>query len=82
MTWFIQPYLGLTYTLRSFMIVIVAGLGNLLGVILAGAGLGVVEEAAGFVLGAEYQTAFIFLLLIVILLARNMVLGRSRRYLK
>jgi branched-chain amino acid transport system permease protein len=82
MTWFIQPYLGLTYTLRSFMIVIVAGLGNLPGVILAGAGLGVVEEAAGFLLGAEYPTAFIFLLLIVILVARNMVLARQRRYLK
>lgn len=82
MTWFIQPYLGLTYTLRSFMIVILAGLGNLPGVILAGAGLGVVEEAAGFVLGAEYQTAFIFLLLIVILVARNLVLARQRQYLK
>jgi len=82
MTWFVQPYLGLTYTLRSFMIVILAGLGNLPGVIVAGAGLGVVEEAAGFVLGAEYQTAFIFLLLIVILVARNLVLARRRLYLK
>ena len=82
MTWFIQPYLGLTYTLRSFMIVIVAGLGNLPGVILAGTGLGVVEEAAGFILGSEYQTAFIFLLLIVILVARNAMLARQRRYLK
>ncbi|HET8608760.1 MAG TPA: branched-chain amino acid ABC transporter permease [Burkholderiales bacterium] len=82
MTWFIQPYLGLTYTLRSFMIVIVAGLGNLPGVILAGTGLGVVEQAAGFVFGAEYQTAFIFLLLVVILVGRNMVLARQRRYLK
>jgi branched-chain amino acid transport system permease protein len=82
MTWFIQPYLGLTYTLRSFMIVILAGLGNLPGVVVAGAGLGVVEEAAGFVLGAEYQTAFIFLLLIVILVGRNLLLARQRRYLK
>ncbi|MGH8599670.1 MAG: branched-chain amino acid ABC transporter permease [Burkholderiales bacterium] len=82
MTWFIQPYLGLTYTLRSFMIVIVAGLGNLPGVILAGTGLGVVEQAAGFILGAEYQTAFIFMLLVVILVGRNMVLARQRRYLK
>ncbi len=82
MTWFIQPYLGLTYTLRSFMIVIVAGLGNLPGVILAGTGLGVVEQAAGFILGAEYQTAFVFLLLVVILVGRNMVLARQRRYLK
>jgi branched-chain amino acid transport system permease protein len=82
MTWFIQPYLGLTYTLRSFMIVILAGLGNLPGVVVAGAGLGVVEEAAGFVLGSEYQTAFIFLLLIVILVGRNLLLARQRRYLK
>jgi branched-chain amino acid transport system permease protein len=82
MTWFIQPYLGLTYTLRSFMIVIGAGLGNLPGVILAGTGLGVVEQAAGFILGAEYQTAFVFLLLVVILVGRNMVLARQRRYLK
>jgi branched-chain amino acid transport system permease protein len=81
MTWFIQPYLGLTYTLRSFMIVIVAGLGNLPGVILAGAGLGVVEETAGFVLGAEYQTAFVFLVLVALLVGRNLMLARQRRYL-
>jgi branched-chain amino acid transport system permease protein len=82
LTWLIQPYLGLTYTLRSFMIVIIAGLGNLPGVILAGTGLGVVENAAGFILGAEYQTVFIFLLLVVILVGRNMLLARQRRYLK
>lgn len=82
MTWFVQPYLGLTYTLRAFMIVIVAGLGNLPGVIAAAAGLGVVEEFAGFLLGAEYQTAFIFLLLIGILVVRNLALARHRRYLE
>ncbi len=82
MTWFIQPYLGLTYTLRSFMIVIAAGLGNLPGVIVAGSALGVLEEAAGFVLGAEYQTAFVFLLLIVLLIGRNALLARQRKYLR
>ncbi len=82
MTWFIQPYLGLTYTLRSFMIVIVAGLGNLSGVIVAGAGLGVVEDLAGFVLGSEYQTAFVFMLLVVILVGRNLWLARERRSLR
>ena len=82
MTWFVQPYLGLTYTLRSFMIVVAAGLGNLPGVIVAGSGLGVLEEFAGFVLGAEYQTAFIFLLLIALLIGRNLVLARQRKYLQ
>ena len=81
MTWFVQPYLGLTYTLRSFMIVVAAGLGNLAGVIVAGSGLGVLEEFAGFVLGAEYQTAFVFLVLVALLIGRNMMLARQRKYL-
>jgi branched-chain amino acid transport system permease protein len=81
MTWFVQPYLGLTYTLRSFMIVVAAGLGNLAGVIVAGSGLGVLEEFAGFVLGAEYQTAFVFLVLVALLVGRNLLLARQRKYL-
>jgi branched-chain amino acid transport system permease protein len=82
MTWIIHPYLGLTYTLRSFMIVVVAGLGNLLGVLAAGAGLGVAEDVAGFAFGTEYQTAFVFGLLVVILVVRNLRLHRTRQYLR
>ena len=82
MTWVIHPYLGLTYTLRAFMIVIVAGLGNVGAVLLAGTGLGIAENAAGFVWGPEYQTAFVFILLVAILLGRNLLLARERRYLR
>ena len=82
MTWVIHPYLGLSYLVRSFMIVVVAGLGNLPGVIVAGLGLGAAENFAGFVFGAEYQAAFIFSLLVVILVWRNWRLGHQRRYLK
>lgn len=82
MTWIIHPYLGLAYTIRSFMIVIVAGLGNLVGIIFSAAGLGIAENYAGFLLGAEYQTAFIFTLLVIILVWRNLLLKRQRKYLK
>jgi branched-chain amino acid transport system permease protein len=82
MTWFIHPYLGLTYTIRSFMLVIAAGLGNLAAVVFAGTGLGVAENYAGFLMGAEYQAAFVFSLLVVILVARNLWLVRKREYLK
>ena len=82
MTWVIQPFIGLIYTVRAFMIVVVAGLGNLAGVVAAGLGLGAAEQFAGFVLGAEFQIGFVFALLVVILLARNFVLGRQRKYLK
>jgi branched-chain amino acid transport system permease protein len=80
--WVIHPYIGLTYTIRAFMIVVVAGLGNIAGVILSGLGLGVAEQFAAFLLGAEYQAAFVFSLLVVILLWRNHMLGRQRLYLK
>jgi len=82
MTWVIHPYLGLPYTVRSFMIVIVAGLGNVAAVLTAGIGLGAAENFTGFILGAEYQTAFVFGLLVVILVSRRFWLGRQRRYLK
>ncbi|MGH8714858.1 MAG: branched-chain amino acid ABC transporter permease [Casimicrobiaceae bacterium] len=82
MTWIIHPYLGLTYTIRAFMIAIVAGLGNLAGVIFAGTGLGIAENFAGFLLGAEYQAAFVFSLLVFILVGRSLLLIRQRRYLK
>ncbi len=82
MTRVIQPFAGLAYTIRSFMIVIIAGIGNVAGVIFAGLGLGAAENFAGFLLGAEFQAAFIFSLLVVILVWRNFKLRLQRRYLK
>lgn len=81
MAWTIHPYIGLPYTVRSFMIVVVAGLGNVGGVFAAGLGLGAVENAAGFILGAEYQIAFVFALMVVILVWRNLRAARRRGYL-
>ncbi|HTT12928.1 MAG TPA: branched-chain amino acid ABC transporter permease [Burkholderiaceae bacterium] len=82
MTWVIHPYLGLTYTVRAFMIVVVAGLGNVLGIVASSAVLGVAEQYAGFLLGAEFQTAFLSVLLVVILVARQLALQRRRLYLR
>jgi branched-chain amino acid transport system permease protein len=81
MIWVIQPFGGLIYTVRSFMIVILAGLGNLPGVILAALGLGVAEQFVGFILGAQFQIAFVFSALVVILAFRSWRLGLNRRYL-
>ena len=82
MTWVIHPFIGIAYTIRSFMIVIVAGLGNLAGVVAAGLGLGAAEQFAGFILGAEFQIAFVFAAMIVFLVAKNALLRRHRKYLK
>jgi branched-chain amino acid transport system permease protein len=82
MTWMIHPYIGLTYTIRSFMIVVVAGLGNLATVVVAALGLGVAENFAGFILGAQAQLAFVFSLLVAILVGRNLQLRRQRKVLR
>ena len=82
MTFTIHPYIGLPYTVRSFMIVIMAGIGNLPGVIFSGVGLGFAEELSDFVLGAEFRLAFIFTLLVLTLVWRNHRLTKKRLYLE
>lgn len=82
MAYTVQPYFGLPYTVRSFMIVVIAGIGNLPAVIVAGLGLGVAELYAGFLLGTQFQLAFVFGLLVVVLVWRNQRLARKREYLK
>jgi len=81
-TFTIHPYMGLPYTIRSFMIVIVAGLGNLPGVAISGMGLGVFEEFADYILGTEFRIGSVFLLLVLILVYRRFKLAKKREYLK
>ena len=45
-------------------------------------GLGAAEQFAGFLLGAEFQIAFVFSLLVVVLLWRSHRLRRQRKVLK
>ncbi len=81
-TFTLHPYVGLPYTVRSFMIVIVAGLGNLPAVALSGMGLGLFEEFADYILGTEFRIGSVFLLLVLILVYRRFKLSRKREYLK
>ena len=81
-TFTLHPYTGLPYTVRSFMIVIIAGLGNLPAVAISGMGLGVFEEWADYLLGTEFRIAAVFSLLVVILVYRRFKLSRKREYLK
>ena len=82
LTFTIHPYIGLPHTVRSFMIVVVAGVGNLPGVITAALGLGISEELSDYILGAEYRMAFVFSLLVLILVWRNQRLSRRRLHLE
>ena len=79
MIWVIQPFYGVPHSIRSFVIVVAAGIGNLPGVILAAFGLGVSEQYGGFVLGAEFQQATVVGLLLLVLIIRQIQMRRHRQ---
>lgn len=75
----IQPYYGVTHSVRSFVIVTAAGIGNLPGVVIAAFGLGVFEQYSGFILGAEFQVATIVIILLLVLIWRQIQARRLRQ---
>ena len=79
LVWNVQPFFGTTYSIRLFVIVTAAGIGNLPAVIAAGFGMGVFEQFGGFLLGAEFQQALIVLLLLSVLTFRQWQYLRVRQ---
>jgi branched-chain amino acid transport system permease protein len=82
MVWVIQPFYGITYSVRSFVIVTAAGLGNLPGVIAAGLGIGVAEQYGAHIFGIGYQQAIAVLLLLLVLIYRLIQQRRVRQSLQ
>ena len=82
MIWVIQPFYGITHSIRSFVVVTAAGFGNLPGVIMAALGLGAAEQYSGFVLGAEFQQATVVGLLVLVLVWRQIQQRKLRQVVK
>ena len=79
MIWVIQPFFGIAHSIRAFVIVTAAGLGNLPGVIMAGLGLGAAELYSGFIFGAELQQFTVVGLLVAVLVWRQIKQSRHRQ---
>ena len=79
MIWVIQPFYGIAHSIRCFVIVTAAGLGNLPGVIMTGLGLGAAELFAGFIFGAELQQFTVVGLLVAVLIWRQIQQARHRQ---
>lgn len=82
MVWVIQPFYGIAYSIRAFVIVTAAGLGNLPGVIAAGLGIGALEQYGAHIFGIGYQQAIAVLLLLCILVFRLLQQRRNRQVLQ
>lgn len=82
MVWVIQPFYGIAYSVRAFVIVTAAGLGNLPGVIAAGLGIGAAEQYGSHIFGIGYQQAIAVLLLLIILVYKLLRQRRLRQVLQ
>jgi len=66
----IDPYMGLTMSLKGFAIIIVGGMMSLRGAILAGFILGIGEVMVSGYIGSSYKELFFFAAMVLVLLVK------------
>ena len=69
-TFQVSPYMADEILLSAFVVVVLGGLGSVWGAVVGGLVLGVVESLGSAYISSSYQSAFGFLALVVILVAR------------
>jgi branched-chain amino acid transport system permease protein len=76
----VDPYMGFGLTVKAFTIIILGGIGNLVGALLAGLFLGVAEGFTAYFWGPEWAPALsIILLLLILVVFPTGVLARDNR---
>ena len=66
----VSPSIGLGWTLKALIVVVLAGLGSMRGIILAGVFLGLTESLAAVWLGGQYREIAALVLFLLILSIR------------
>jgi branched-chain amino acid transport system permease protein len=66
----IWPFMGFSYTVTGFVVIILGGLGNIYGSVIGGLLLGVLETFVVTIVGANYRSIMIYGVFIVILIVR------------
>jgi len=66
----VSPSIGLAWTLKALIVVVLGGLGSVAGAFVAGVGLGVAEAVSGVLLGNAYREVMGLVLFLVILSLR------------
>jgi branched-chain amino acid transport system permease protein len=77
--YYVSPTVGDVFQLKSFVIVVLGGIGTISGCLLGGWIVGLVESLGAQYLNATYAQMLVFLVFVVILLVRPMgLLGKER----
>ena len=75
----VDPYMGFSLTVRAFTIIIIGGIGNLAGAMVAGVMLGVAESLTSLYWAPKWAPAISVVLLLLILVVFPRGLGTWRR---
>lgn len=74
----VSPSIGLEWTLKALIVVVLAGLGSMMGTFVAGVVLGVAEAASAAAFGGPYREVVGLVIILTILVARPQgMFGRS-----
>lgn len=74
----VSPNIGLGWTLKALIVVVLAGLGSMRGIVVAGIFLGLMESLAAVWLGGQYrEVAALVLFLIVLSIRPHGLFGRA-----
>ncbi|MCB2185026.1 MAG: branched-chain amino acid ABC transporter permease [Deltaproteobacteria bacterium] len=65
-----EPAMGIHIIVKAFIVVVVGGMGSIIGSIVAGLGLGLLETVAGAAMPAEFLDIIGFSIMIIILLTK------------
>ncbi|MDQ7858085.1 MAG: branched-chain amino acid ABC transporter permease [Armatimonadota bacterium] len=66
----VSPSIGLSWTLKALIVVVLAGLGSIFGTFVAGVGLGIAESLSAFFLGGVYREVVGLALFLIVLAVR------------
>lgn len=69
-TYYVNPHVGNAFVLIAFTVVVLGGMGSVLGALLGGLFVGIVESLSGFYFGESLGQLAIFLVFILVLLVR------------
>lgn len=75
----VSPSIGLNWTLKALIVVVLAGLGSMPGTFVAGILLGVAESASSIIFGGQYRELVgLFIFFIILTLRPQGLFGESR----
>lgn len=66
----ITPYVGVAFSFKAFVIVVIGGEGNILGALGGGMFVGIVEKVLGSLVSDSFASIMVFLLFIIVLLVK------------